>query len=341
MDITTALQTIIAGDDLEFAQARTLFDAAMAGELGDIRLAALLTALAVKGETPDELAGATAAMRAVSKKVPLDLPFLVDTCGTGGSGQAKLFNISTAAAFVAAAAGANVAKHGNRAASSKSGSADMLEAAGVNLELTPPQIEQCIKQLGVGFMFARMHHSAMRHAVTVRSELGVRTLMNLLGPMTNPANAPNQLLGVFSTQWQKKMVAVLERLGAKRVMTVHSEGLDEISIDRPSLVVELIDGTTHEHEITPEQLGLRRRPIDDLVCDSISQSLHLVRRSLSESDSAAADIVTINAGAAIYIAGVTNTLGDGVAAARDAIRTGEALDRFERLAILSQSFAVP
>lgn len=341
MDITTALQTIIAGDDLEFAQARTLFDAAMAGELGDIRLAALLTALAVKGETPDELAGATAAMRAVSKKVPLDLPFLVDTCGTGGSGQAKLFNISTAAAFVAAAAGANVAKHGNRAASSKSGSADMLEAAGVNLELTPPQIEQCIKQLGVGFMFARMHHSAMRHAVTVRSELGVRTLMNLLGPMTNPANAPNQLLGVFSTQWQKKMVAVLERLGAKRVMTVHSDGLDEISIDRPSLVVELIDGTTHEHEITPEQLGLRRRPIDDLVCDSISQSLHLVRRSLSESDSAAADIVTINAGAAIYIAGVTNTLGDGVAAARDAIRTGEALDRFERLAILSQSFAVP
>lgn len=341
MDITTALQTIIAGDDLEFAQARTLFDAAMAGELGDIRLAALLTALAVKGETPDELAGATAAMRDVSKKVPLDLPFLVDTCGTGGSGQAKLFNISTAAAFVAAAAGANVAKHGNRAASSKSGSADMLEAAGVNLELTPPQIEQCIKQLGVGFMFARMHHSAMRHAVTVRSELGVRTLMNLLGPMTNPANAPNQLLGVFSTQWQKKMVAVLERLGAKRVMTVHSDGLDEISIDRPSLVVELIDGTTHEHEITPEQLGLRRRPIDDLVCDSISQSLHLVRRSLSESDSAAADIVTINAGAAIYIAGVTNTLGDGVAAARDAIRTGEALDRFERLAILSQSFAVP
>ena len=341
MDITTALQTIIAGDDLEFAQARTLFDAAMAGELGDIRLAALLTALAVKGETPDELAGATAAMRDVSKKVPLDLPFLVDTCGTGGSGQAKLFNISTAAAFVAAAAGANVAKHGNRAASSKSGSADMLEAAGVNLELTPPQIEQCIKQLGVGFMFARMHHSAMRHAVTVRSELGVRTLMNLLGPMTNPANAPNQLLGVFSTQWQKKMVAVLERLGAKRVMTVHSDGLDEISIDRPSLVVELIDGTTHEHEITPEQLGLRRRPIDDLVCDSISQSLHLVRRSLSESDSAAADIVTINAGAAICIAGVTNTLGDGVAAARDAIRTGEALDRFERLAILSQSFAVP
>ena len=341
MDTPAALATIIAGNDLEFEEAQGLFAAAMAGELGDIRLAALLTGLAVKGETATELAGATAAMRAVSTKVEIDLPYLVDTCGTGGSGQAKLFNISTAAAFVAAAAGANVAKHGNRAASSKSGSADLLEAAGVNLELSPAQIQRCIKDVGVGFMFARTHHSAMRHAAAVRGELGIRTLMNLLGPMTNPAGAPNQLLGVYSAHWQHKMVAVLKRLGTKRVITVHSAGLDEISIDRPSAIVEMIEGEVREFELAPEQIGMKRRPIDGLTCDSAVQSLHLVRCSLSDIDSAAADIVAINAGAAIYIAGISATIGDGVAKARECIINGEALDRFERLAILSQSFVVP
>ena len=209
----------------------------------------------------------------------------------------------------------------------------------MNLDLSAHQIKRCVEEIGIGFLFARNHHSGMRHAANVRSELGIRTLMNLLGPMTNPANAPNQLLGVFSSKWQHKMVAVLDRLGAKRVMTVHSAGLDEISIDEPTLIVELIDGETRDFEITPEALDIRRRSIEDLACDSVEQSLELVQRSLTDPDSSAADIVAVNAGAAIYVAGIASTLGDGVAQARARIKDGAALDRLERLASLSQALS--
>ncbi len=230
MDIPAALQKIVEGSDLSQAEAAAVFHSIMSGDATPAQIGALLAALRVKGESVEEIAGAATTMRALSTKVEVDLPYLVDTCGTGGSGS-KLFNISTAAAFVAAAAGAQVAKHGNRKMTSFSGSADVLEAAGVSLALTPEQIASCIRDVGVGFLFAQAHHSAMRFAGPVRQEIGIRTLMNVLGPMTNPAGAQCQVIGVFSPQWQHKMAEVLALLGSQHAMIVHSDGLDEIRLD--------------------------------------------------------------------------------------------------------------
>jgi anthranilate phosphoribosyltransferase len=324
---------------LSFEESEQLFLLAMQGKLTQAQLAALLMGLRVKGETTDELAGAVAAMRSLSLKVTVDVPHLIDTCGTGGSGAAKLFNISTAAAFVIAACGAHVAKHGNRAMSSSSGSADVLEAAGVDVQLNPTQISLCIQTLGVGFMFAQAHHSAMRHAAPVRKELKIRTLMNVLGPLTNPATAPCQLIGVFSPLWQRKMIEVLTRLGTRRALTVHSDGLDELSIAGPTEIVELRDNCITEYVIEPAQVGLRARSLSGLAAASPAASLALVRESLTEPDSAAADIVALNAGAALYIAELADTIGDGVALARAAIIDGSAIARLELLVNTSQSMA--
>ncbi len=326
MDIRNALELIQQRQDLTRENSRDVFRLIMTGEATPAQIAGLLMALSTKGETTAEIAGAVDVMRELSTKVPVDVPHLVDTCGTGGSGM-KLFNISTAAAFVAAAAGANVAKHGNRGMTSKSGSADVLEAAGVNLNLTPEQIAQCVSQGGVGFMFAQAHHSAMRFAGPVRQELGVRTMMNILGPMTNPANAPNQVIGVFSPERQQTMAQVLQLMGSERVLVVHSAGLDEIRLDAPTQVVELRDGQISEYQIAPEDFGISSRSVDELRTDSIEASLTLIRQALSEPDSAAADIVSLNAGAAIYAAGVANNLRNGVAMAQDAIAAGLAKER--------------
>ena len=341
MEITQALDALVNRDNLSFADSQNLFNQAMQGKFTDVQFAGLLIGLRVKGETADELAGAAAAMRELSLKVEIDAEHMVDTCGTGGSGGAKLFNISTASAFVAAASGARVAKHGNRAMSSKSGSADVLEAAGVNLAITPPQVAQCIREIGVGFMFAQAHHSAMRHAATPRRELGIRTMMNVLGPMTNPAGAKAQVIGVFAPQWQTKMIDVLNTLGSHRALTVHSDGLDEFSLAAPAQVVELRDGEIREYSVSPEDVGLRTRSMEKLVCTTPESSLELIREALSEVDSAAADIVAYNAGAALYAADVSKSIPQGVELARTSIREGKALERLEALSTLSQSFGSP
>ena len=322
------LRALVAGHrDLTRDQARAVFDAIMAGEATPAQIGGVLVGLKAKGETIEEITGAVQAMRAVSAKVEVAVPNLVDTCGTGGSGGAKRFNISTAAAFVAAAAGAHVAKHGNRGASSSSGSADVLEAAGSNIELAPDQIARCIREVGVGFLFAQRHHPAMRHAGPVRRELGIGTMFNLLGPLTNPAGAKRQLLGVFAPQWQRPLAEVAGALGSERVLVVHSEGLDELSIEGPTTVVELDGDRIDAYEVSPSDFGLRERGMDDLRADTPAESLKLIRAALNGTHEAARDIVALNAGAAVHAAGVATSLANGVVLAQDVIASGQAAEK--------------
>ena len=327
-DALTALST---GRDLARAESTALFTAIMSGEATPAQIGGVLIALKLKGETVDEIAGAVEAMRSLATPVRVTTNHLVDTCGTGGSGTSKLFNISTAAAFVAAATGAHVAKHGNRGMTSKSGSADVLEAAGVRIDLTPQQIARCIAQIGVGFMFAPAHHGAMKHAAGVRRELGVRTIFNLLGPLTNPAQASNQVIGVADAGWLRKLAEVLRTLGSRHVLLASSDGLDEISIAAPTSVAELVDGDIREYTIAASEFGMAERPLTALRADSPTASLALVMESLTKPESAAADIVALNAGAAIYTAGVATTLANGVAMAQDAIAAGLAKEKLDEL----------
>ena len=341
MDIQAALAQLAEGQNLTQAQTRDVFQEVMSGEATPAQIGGLLMAMRVKGETAEEIAGAAQTMRALSTKVEIDVPYLVDTCGTGGSGGAKLFNISTAAAFVTAAAGAKVAKHGNRKMTSQSGSADVLEAAGVNIGLEPEQIARCISEVGVGFLFAQAHHSAMRYAAPIRQELKVRTMMNLLGPLTNPANAKRQVIGVFSAQWQKALAEVLKLLGSEHVLVVHSNGLDEIALDGSSLVVELKDGNIGQYEIAPEDFAIKQQSTESLHADSPSSSFRLLKDSLTKPDSAAADIVSMNAGAAIYASGVATTLANGVTMAQDVIAAGLANERLNELVRISRLMGEP
>ena len=339
MNMQDALERLTAGEKLTRDEAREVFGLVMAGEATPAQIAGLLIALRMRGESTDEVAGAAMAMRAVSTKVDVDVPHLVDTCGTGGSGGAKLFNISTAAAFAAAAAGAHVAKHGNRGMTSRSGSADVLEAAGVSLDLAPQEIARCVTEVGVGFLFAQVHHGAMRHAGPVRRELGVRTVFNVLGPLTNPAGARRQVIGVFSREWQRTLAEVAALLGAERVLVVHADGLDELSIAGASHVVELDAGTITEYDVEPADFGLARHEVDGLRADSPAASLALVEAALDAADEPAADIVALNAGAAIYAAGVTLSLSDGVTMAQDVIASGQARERLNELVRMSRLIA--
>ena len=332
MTLIEAIAALSARRDLERSEAKAVFDAIMAGEAGPEQIAAVLISLKTKGETTAEIAGAAEAMRAVSTKVDVDLPTLVDVCGTGGSGDAKRFNVSTAAAFVVAAGGAHVAKHGNRGVTSKSGSADLLEAAGASLELSPADIARCIREVGVGFMFAQRHHGAMRHAMPVRRELGVSTVFNLLGPLTNPAGARRQVLGVFAPHLQETLAEVARALGSQHVLVVHCDGLDELSIHAPSRIVELQDGAISTYEVAPGDFGLRGQSIAALGAASPEESLRLVRAALSGANEAAADIVALNAGAALYAAGAAQSLADGVTMAGDLIATGQAAEKFREFA---------
>jgi len=279
-------------------------------------------------------------MRSLATPVPVsDKAHLIDTCGTGGDG-AHTFNISTTSAFVVAAAGAKVAKHGNRSVSSKSGSADVLEAAGVNLDVTPEQVARCIEQAGVGFMFAPKHHGAMKHAIGPRREMGVRTIFNILGPLTNPAGAPNQVLGVFSMTLLEPLAQVLQRLGSRHVLVVHAEdGMDEISIGAVTHVAELKDGTVRSYSIWPEQFGLQRADIKTLVVTSPQESLGMMRAVLDNTPGPALDIVLLNAGAAIYVAGLALSLDEGVKHARVVIENGSARARLASLVATSQRLA--
>ncbi len=334
MQIKDALETLLAGRDLGRADARALIETLMTGAATPAQVGGVLIALRAKGETVAEITGAAEAMRELATRVHVDVPHLVDTCGTGGSGK-KLFNVSTAAAFVTAAAGAHVAKHGNRGMTSASGSADVLEAAGVNLALTPEQVARCISEVGVGFLFAQRHHAAMKHVGPARKELGVRTLFNVLGPLTNPAGAPNQVLGVFDRVWQRPLAEVLQALGSRHVLVVHADsGLDEIAIDGPTHVVELRDGKLSEYEVTPEQFGLDPAPLEALRADSPAESLKLVHAALA-GKGAAADMVAFNAGAAIYASGVALSLANGITMAQDAIAAGLARERLDELVRIS------
>lgn len=309
----------------------------MTGQATSAQIGGFLIGLRMKGETVDEITAAAYVMRELAMSVEVDAAPLVDTCGTGGDGAAT-FNVSTASAFVVAAAGGHVAKHGNRSVSSSSGSADVLEAAGVRLNLTPTQVARCIQDVGVGFMFAPHHHGAMKHAIGPRKEMGVRTLFNLLGPLTNPAHAPNQVLGVFSEQWLEPLAHVLSRLGSRHVLVVHAEdGMDEISIGSATHVAELREGKITRYKVTPEQFGFQRADIRSLAVSNPQQSLALIRTLFANQPGPARDIVALNAGAAIYTSGLSDTLEAGVRRAESVIASGEAGARLNALVALTQS----
>ena len=338
MDLQQAIARVIERRDLSEQEMTQVMRAIMTGGATPAQIGGFLIGLRMKGETVAEIAAAAAVMRELATRVEVPVEHLVDTCGTGGDASGS-FNISTAAAFVTAAAGARVAKHGNRSISSKSGSADVLEAAGVRLDLSPEQVARCVEEVGVGFMFAPAHHSAMKHAIGPRREMGVRTLFNVLGPLTNPAGAPNQVLGVFSAELLEPLANVLQRLGSEHVLVVNAkDGLDEISIGAQSEVAELKDGIVRRFSVQPEDFGLSRTPISELRVDGAEQSLAVIRSVLEDHPGPARDIVCLNAGAAIYAAGLAENLAEGVAKADAAIAGGEARNRLDQLVILSQSF---
>lgn len=336
MDMKTALQQIANGQSLQRPEMIDVMNIVMNGQATQAQIGALLMGLRMKGETVDEITGAATVMRALANPVTLDQTHLVDTCGTGGD-DANLFNVSTASAFVAAASGARVAKHGNRSVSSATGSADVLEAAGVHLDLAPDQVARCIDALGVGFMFAPAHHSAMKHTIGPRREMGLRTLFNMLGPMTNPAQVKRQVIGVFSQKLCLTMAEVLRQLGSEHVMVVHAaDGLDEMSIAATTHVAELKNGAITEYTVRPEDFGLQMQTLEGLQVGNAEQSLQLIynalgKRSTPEAEKAA-DLIALNAGAAIYVSGVANTLAEGVAMAQDAIGSGLAREKIQELA---------
>ncbi|MDO3383592.1 anthranilate phosphoribosyltransferase [Gilvimarinus algae] len=342
MDIKTALAQVVDKIDLSTDEMIAVMRQVMTGEATPAQIGALLMGLRMKGETLDEITGAASVMRELASGVSIQADHLVDTCGTGGDG-ANLFNVSTASAFVVAAAGASVAKHGNRSVSSSTGSADVLEAAGINLSLTSEQVARCVEELGVGFMFAPSHHSAMKHAIGPRKELGLRTLFNMLGPMTNPAGVKRQVIGVFSDKLCRPMAEVLGRLGSEHVMVVHAaDGLDEISLARETHVAELKGGSVTEYQIKPEDFGIASQSLIGLAVESAEQSLALINNALGRKPDAtgqkAADIIALNAGAAIYVSGVADTLAEGVAMAQDAIGSGLAGEKLRELAAFTQCF---
>ncbi len=338
MSMQSAIRSVAEFRDLTGTEMVQVMHLLMEGKATDAQIGAFLIGLRMKGETVEEISAAASVMRELVTPVKVDVPHLVDTCGTGGDG-ASTFNISTTSAFVVAAAGGHVAKHGNRSISSKSGSADVLETAGVNLDLTPEQVAQCIERIGVGFMFAPKHHGAMKHVIGPRREIGVRTLFNVLGPLTNPAGAKRQLLGVFDEKWLEPLAEVLGRLGSHHILVVHAEdGLDEITISGPTHLVELKDGELRHMEITPEQFGLQRAPLDSLVVDRPGRSLEMMRQVLDDKPGPARDIVVLNSGAAIYVAGLAGTLSEGVEKAREVLARGTARKRLESLVQFSNSF---
>jgi len=312
----------------------------MEGKVPPVQLAAILMGLHVKSESVSEIAAAAAVMREFSTKVDVaGTDHLVDTCGTGGD-KSQTFNISTTAAFVAAAAGARVAKHGGRSVSSKSGSADVLESLGVNLALTPEQVALCIREVGVGFMFAPSHHPAMKHAAPVRKELGMRTILNILGPLTNPAGAPNQVMGVFHPDLVGIQARVLKMLGSRHVITVHgADGLDEITITGPTFVAELKHEFITEYTIEPKQFGIDAAPIEAIQVKDAAESRQRVESVLANEPGPARDVVVLNAAAALYVSGVANSLWDGVAAARDAIAGGGARAKLDQLVKFTRTYA--
>ena len=327
-----ALESLIAGHDLSHADMLSIMQQVMQGELTPAQIAGFLIALRIKGETVDEITAAATVMRMLSTKVNIaDNIHLIDTCGTGGDGI-QTFNVSTVSAFVAAAAGAKVAKHGGRSVSSTCGSADVLEALGVNVNLSPEQVADCVNSIGIGFMFAPNHHSAMRHSALVRRELGVRTLFNLLGPLTNPANAKRQVMGVFREDLTLTLVKVLQNLGSEHVLVVHgADGMDEISFTGDTAVAELKNGEISQYNIKPAQFGFNLHDLSSIQIQNAAQSKAMVLAVLNGEKGPAREIVLMNAGAAIYVAGIAESLQAGVNLAGLVIDSGQALAKLEAL----------
>ncbi len=331
MQIQATLQKLLNQQNLTADEMRSVMRAMMAGELTDAQIAGFLIALRCKGETVEEIAAAVEVMRELAQRVPVQGEHVIDTCGTGGDG-ANTFNISTASAFVVAAAGGKVAKHGNRSVSSRCGSADLLEVAGVDLDLSAEQVAESVDAIGVGFLFAAKHHSAVRHTVAARKEMGVRTLFNLIGPLSNPANAGHQLIGVFDKRWVVPVAEVLKKLGSQHVLVVHAEdGLDEISIAAPTDVAELKNGQVTSYQVTPEQFGLARASLADLAVADAEQSLAIIHSVFDNRPGPARDIVALNAGAAIYAADLADSLQAGIDKALAVIASGEAKRKMQAL----------
>lgn len=332
--IQQAIETVVAGDNLNTEQAAAAMEQIMTGEATPAQFGALVTALRIKGETVDEIVGMASVMRQKSLGVAVD-GIIVDTCGTGGDSSGS-FNISTTAAFVAAGAGARVAKHGNRAMSGSTGSADVLEALGVKITLTPGSVATCIKRTGFGFMFAQGFHPSMRFAAAPRREIGIRTVFNILGPLTNPAGADRQVIGVADPTVARRMAEALGRLGSYHALVVHgNDGLDELSISAPSSVWSLRDGEVAEYQVTPEEMGFRRADPAAIRADSPEYSAAMARAVLSGESGAPRDVVLMNAAAALLAAGVADTLTDGVELAARSIDHGRALASLDALIELS------
>jgi anthranilate phosphoribosyltransferase len=337
MNIQQAIAAVVAGIDLNSVEMTDVMRQIMTGEATPAQIGGFLIGLRMKGETVDEIAAAASVMRELATPVVLDSENLVDVVGTGGDSSGT-FNISTASAIVAAAAGARVAKHGNRSASSNSGAADLLEAAGVNLDISPEKIADCVKQAGVGFMFAVKHHGAMKHAIGPRKEMATRTIFNVLGPLTNPAGAPNQVLGVYSRELVEPIAKVLQKLGSKHVMVVHADdGMDEISVCSPTFVAELKDDSIQTRTIEPSQFSMQNGKIDDIRVDGPQQSLEVIRSVLADLPGAAHDIVCLNAGATIYVAGLAESHEAGVLRAQQAISSGAAAATLQKLIEVSNA----
>jgi len=343
MEIKAALQHLANGESLSREAMRDVMTTVMSGEATPAQIGALLIALRVKGETIDEIAGAAEVMRNLATRVRVSQDNLIDLVGTGGDG-ANLFNVSTASTFVVAAAGGRVAKHGNRSVSSSSGSSDVLEVLGVPLDLAPEQIGRCVDEVGVGFMFAPAHHGAMKHAVGPRKDLGMRTLFNILGPMTNPAHVERQVMGVFSADLCQPIAEALGKLGSRHALVVHSDdGLDEISIAAPTGVWEMRDGVVEQFKIDPADYGHGHDSLRGLTVETAQESADLIRQALGakpkdksvERDEAvekARSIIALNAGAGIYVSGLCSSLREGIALADDVISSGQALDKLETFA---------
>lgn len=338
MTFKQALQQLLDRKNFTHAEMLEIMRMMMSGELTAVQISSLLMGLRMKGETVDEIAAAAQVMRELSTKVTIvDTSHLIDTCGTGGDGI-QTFNVSTACAFVAAAAGAHVAKHGGRSVSSTCGSADVLEALGVNVNQTPEQVARCVDEIGIGFMFAPNHHSAMKHAAPVRRELGIRTLFNLLGPMTNPAGAKRQVMGVFHKDLTMLLAQVLQRLGSEHVMVVHgADGMDEISFTGDTYVAELKNGEVSEYVLNPAQFGLPVHTLASIQIQDAAESKAMVLDVLNGKLGAARDIVLLNSAAAIYVAGLVDTLQAGVSRAAEVIDSGAALHKLQQLQAASNA----
>ena len=338
MNISEAIKAVISRQNLNESEMHDVMNSIMTGQTTDAQIGAFLVGLSMKGETIEEITASAKVMRALATSVELSSnDYLVDTCGTGGDGLG-LFNISTASAFVVAAAGGKVAKHGNRSISSKSGSADVLEAAGINLNISPKLISQCIEEIGLGFMFAPAHHSAMKHAIGPRKELAVRTIFNVLGPLTNPAKAPNQIMGVYDKSLVEPIANVLKGLNSRHVMVVHSEdGLDEFSIANTTYVAELKDNNISTYTVHPGDFGLEEGNLDSIKAENAEQSLALINEAFSGKKGVARDIIALNAGAAIYVSGLVSSFDEGVTQANQILSDGSAQDKLDAYILASNS----